>query len=145
MGHLMYKLILLSGLILIYACGSPDQKTQQQESVALSSPEAEWVTAQEIVENVCYSCHHPTARPDARLAPPMEIAKRNYLASNADREGFVDAVTAFVLSPSPGQAKLHSDVENFGLMDPLGYSEQQIREVAAFIYDTELPKPDWLE
>lgn len=141
----MYKTLLIPGLFLIYACGSPEQKVQQPENAQLSSVDVEWVTAQEIVENVCFSCHHPTSRPDNRLAPPLEIAKRNYLASNPDRESFIDAMTTFVMAPTPEQAKLHSDVENFGVMDPLGYSEEQIREVAAFIYDNELTKPDWLE
>lgn len=144
----MKKYILAISLItaLLYlACGSSDEKAKVPDNGQLSAAEIEMMSAQQIVENVCQNCHHPTARPDNRLAPPLEIAKRNYLASHPDKEGFVNAMTAFVLSPTPEQAKLHSDVENFGVMDPLGYSEEQIRSVAAYIYDTELEKPNWLE
>lgn len=111
----------------------------------LNLNEAERMQAREVVESVCLQCHSPKAAPDDRIAPPLEIAKRNYLASSSSKAEFVDLMTNFIKAPTQEQAKLHSDIEEFGLMDPLGYSEKQIRDIAIFIYETDLDKPDWLE
>lgn len=137
-------IIILTATVL--ACNSSEkEQTKTIESEQLSAAEIDQMTAQEIVTTVCENCHHPTANPDNRLAPPLEIAKRNYLALYPDKESFVEAMTSFVVTPTAEQAELHSDVDNFGVMDPLGYSEEQVREVSAYIYDTDLQKPDWLE
>jgi hypothetical protein len=50
----------------------------------------------------------------------------------------------FILYPTANQSLMHSDVEQYGLMDPVGFSKEEIREIAEFIYDTNLEKPDWL-
>ncbi|MBO6793565.1 MAG: hypothetical protein JJ895_06625 [Balneolaceae bacterium] len=105
----------------------------------------EVVSAKEHIETVCYVCHSPTAAPDDRLAPPLEIAKRNYLAKTDSREEFVDKMVQFILMPTAEQAMLHSDVEQYGIMDPVGFSEQDVREIAEYIYDNKLEKPSWLK
>tara|TARA_Y100001935_G_scaffold193913_1_gene162014 strand:- start:30055 stop:30390 length:336 start_codon:yes stop_codon:yes gene_type:complete len=111
----------------------------------LEISEAQRLKAKQMVGTMCENCHHPTASPDDRLAPPLEIAKRNYLAISDDKADFVNSVTKFVIAPSKEKAQLHSDVEEFGVMDPLGYSEAEIRAIAIYIYETELEKPDWLK
>lgn len=118
---------------------------RERESRRLDLTEAQRLQAQTIVHDVCENCHHPTAAPDDRLAPPLEVAKRNYLKSSSGKREFVSQLTNFIKAPSEEKAKLHSDVDEFGIMDPLGYSEEEIRSVAIFIYETDLEKPDWLE
>ena len=105
---------------------------------------AEVVSAKENIETVCYACHSPSASPDDRFAPPLEVAKRNYLSDTAGRDEFVEKMVQFVLYPTAEQSVLHSDVEQYGLMDPVGFSEDDVRAIAEYIYDNELEKPDWL-
>lgn len=133
------------GVLLItgFACNHNLRSNQNANKLDLS--EAERLQSKQIVESVCYECHHPTAAPDNRIAPPLEIAKRNYLASSSSKAEFVQMMTNFIKAPSEEDAVLHGEVEDFGLMDQLGYSETQIRDIAIFIYETDLEKPDWLE
>ena len=128
---------------LLASCGNKNETAEQPESNQLIE-EIQVMNAKETIETVCYVCHSPTAAPDDRLAPPLEIAKRNYLAETSTRVEFVDAMVEFILRPTEEQSMLHSDVEQFGLMDPLGLSEEEIRAIAEYIYDTKLEKPDWL-
>ncbi|MBO6522959.1 MAG: hypothetical protein JJ971_03970 [Balneolaceae bacterium] len=97
-----------------------------------------------IVESVCVTCHDPDASVQDRIAPPLEIIKRNYLSISETESEFIIRMTNFVVHPSPEEAMLHADVDEFGLMDPLGYSEQDIQSVAMYIYRTELEHPDWM-
>lgn len=137
-----YTSIIL-GLIIFTFLGCNRNLRSDQSKLELTDTER--MEAREIVTTVCQNCHHPTAAPDNRLAPPLEIAKRNYLASSSSKADFVDQFTRFIIAPTQEEAKLHSDVEEFGMMDPLGYSEEQIRAVAIFVYETDLEKPDWLD
>ena len=136
------SIIVIAFLILSGACtNKPDANI---ETANTDFELAEVVTAKENIETVCYACHSPTASPDDRFAPPLEIAKRNYIAETANKDEFVDKMVQFILYPSAEQSVLHSDVEQYGLMDPVGFSEKDVRAIAEYIYDNELEKPDWL-
>ncbi len=137
------SLIVIAFLILSSACTSKPEATVENNSTD-GFELAEVVTAKENIETVCNACHSPTAPPDDRFAPPLEIAKRNYLAETGSKEEFVDKMVQFILYPTAEQSMLHSDVEQYGLMDPVGFSEEDVRAIAEYIYENELEKPDWL-
>lgn len=124
------------------ACtNKPDATTESADTDFIIE---EVVTAKETIETVCYVCHSPTAPPDDRFAPPLEIAKRNYLAETGSKDEFVEKMVQFILYPSAEQSMLHSDVEQYGLMDPVGFSEEDVTAIAEYICENELEKPDWL-
>ena len=66
------------------------------------------------------------------------------MAESANKEEFVEKMVQFILYPNAEQSMLHSDVEQYGLMDPVGFSEEDVRAIAEYIYENELEKPDWL-
>jgi len=136
------NLVFIGCLIWGISCTSKTEKTEVAESNDFELMEI--VSVKENIETVCYVCHSPTAPPDDRLAPPLEIAKRNYLAETETREEFVEKMVQFILKPTAEQSVLHSDVEQYGLMDPVGFSEEDIRAIAEYVYDNDLEKPDWL-
>lgn len=137
-------ILLIAVLFWSAACTKRENKSGEPE-IQMSELEMPAITtAQQNIEEVCYMCHHPTAGPEDRIAPPLEIAKRNYLANTSTREEFVEKMVQFILYPTAEQSVMHSDVEQYGLMDPLGFSKDEVKAMAEFIYDNELPKPDWL-
>ena len=135
--------ILLISIMVSISCS--EHYRSKNSSQRLQNNEVQASEAKEILTTVCQSCHHPSAAPNDRFAPPLQVAKLNYLALSNDKAEFVELWSDFILAPSPEKAKLHSDVDEFGMMDPLGYSEDQIRSIAIFVYDNELERPDWLE
>ena len=136
--------ILIGLLMWGVACSNTKQEKQNEEMQNVDLVISEMVNAKQNVETVCLACHHPSASPDDRIAPPLEIAKRNYLASTNSEEAFVEKMVQFILNPNAEQSLMHSDVEQYGLMDPVGFSKQDVQEIAEYIYNTDLEKPAWL-
>ncbi|MGB0347221.1 MAG: hypothetical protein ACPGGA_07035 [Balneolaceae bacterium] len=136
------SLFLIAFLFFVSACTNKPEATTDPANTNFEL--AELVTAKENIETVCTACHSPTAPPEERFAPPLEIAKRNYMAVTANKDEFVEKMVQFILYPTTEQSMLHSDVEQYGLMDPVGFSEEDIRSIAEYIYENELEKPDWL-
>ena len=133
--------------VLLCSAGCTNQQNKSAD-VEIQGSEFEIssvITARQNVETVCYVCHSPTASPEDIIAPPLEIPKRNYLAKTSTKEEFVQKMVQFILNPSAEQSIMHSDVEQYGLMDPVGFSKDDIRAIAEYIYETDLPKPDWLK
>lgn len=137
---LIIAMLLIGG----YSCTQTNQTTSRSDPAEINFDELSMATGKEIVESVCISCHDPKNSVQDRIAPPLEIVKRNYLTISENERAFIANVTNFVMYPTVEQAKLHSDVEEFGVMDPLGFSKQEIQSVAMFIYRTELERPDWM-
>ena len=136
------RLFAIAFLILVGSCTNKPEATKEPSETEFEL--AEVVTAKDNIETVCYACHSPSATPDNRFAPPLEIAKRNYLVETANKAEFVDKMVQFILYQTAEQSMLHSDVEQYGLMDPVGFSEEDVRAIAEYIYENELEKPDWL-
>jgi cytochrome c553 len=138
------QMLIFLSILLAFSCAKKeeDSTTTNQPVQELELPPVS--TARQNIEAVCYVCHSPNQGPDERIAPPLEIPKRNYLASTNSRDEFVDKMVQFILNPTAQQSLMHSDVEQYGLMDPVGFSEQEVREIAEYIYDNDLERPDWL-
>ena len=99
-----------------------------------------------LLKMYCYPCHNPSAPShDVILAPPLEAVKYRYKLSYPDKEAFVNAVTTMMLNPKKDKALMIGAVEQFGLMNATALSEEKIRTIAAYIYDTELEKPVWFQ
>jgi len=119
-------------------------EVQPQEQKELSAEE-ELVKGLELMEANCYSCHSPSASQAARSAPPMEEVKRYYINEGTTQEQFIRELIAFVSNPSKERAKMKSAVEYYGLMSKMDFSEDKIKKVANYIYNSELEKPTWFE
>jgi hypothetical protein len=50
-----------------------------------------------------------------------------------------------VSNPSKERAKMKNAVEYYGLMSKMNFSEDKIKKVANYIYNSELEKPTWFE
>jgi cytochrome c553 len=100
---------------------------------------------QRIVQNNCVACHSPGGDADNRAAPPLFAVKKHYLMDDQDREEFIAQITAFLLNPSKETAKMPGAVKKFGVMPPLGYTEAQLKDVAEYLFDTDMEEPDWFQ
>ena len=98
-----------------------------------------------LLEQNCFSCHSPNASLDSRIAPPMEAIKRHYINLNTTEEGFVRDLAAFINDPKIENSKMPGAIKKFGLMPKMDFSEEQLRDIATYIYNTELEKPEWFE
>tara|TARA_R110000868_G_scaffold306734_2_gene568072 strand:+ start:11613 stop:12065 length:453 start_codon:yes stop_codon:yes gene_type:complete len=139
-----YLFCFIALFLLGYSCSQTNKTASNANSSEINYGDLNLNKGKNIVQTVCITCHDPKASVSDRIAPPLEIVKRNYLATFEKERDFISSITNFIMHPTEEQARLHADIEENGLMDPLGYSEQEIQSVAMFIYRTNLERPDWL-
>jgi mono/diheme cytochrome c family protein len=123
---------ILLAFTLLVQCTSADKNTDKAEGLAL-------------MEQKCYSCHHPTASESARLAPPMLAVKKHYLEQHPSREAFTSAFVSFSQQPEESKSLMPHAVARFGLMPAMNFSEDELTAMADYLYKHDIEGPDWLE
>ncbi|MEQ8908904.1 MAG: DUF3365 domain-containing protein [Vicingaceae bacterium] len=98
-----------------------------------------------LMQNKCYSCHHPTSAEDSRLAPPLFAVKKHYTKKYETKEVFVAAMKSFLNQPTEEKALMKGAIKKFGLMAAMQFPEAEIEVIANYMYENELPKPEWFD
>ena len=88
---------------------------------------------------VCNACHNPALEPP--LAPPMWGIQRRYKMLAESKDQFIDLVAAFAAAPSQEKAIFTQAVENLGLMPPVALPDEQLRGIAAYIWEEQFAPP----
>ena len=91
----------------------------------------------------CAACHMGEARGPDRIAPPIFAVKNHYRQVHQDKDGFIDALSAWILSPEKGKSLMPGAVRRFGLMEPVDLEETSARKIAEFIHSGEFHVPGW--
>lgn len=100
----------------------------------------------QLFRQTCYACHSVTAKShDELIAPPMMAVKRRYLRSYPAREDFIRAVVAYASDPKEENALMIGAVEQFNAMPKQNFEIDNLKRIAAYIYDHEIEKPAWFE
>lgn len=134
--------------ILLFLMVSSCTKYEPEENkVEVSSLEQtpDYDKAKQILTTTCYTCHSPTAGEQGRLAPPMEAVKRRYKMAYSTEKEFIEAITSFAVTPTEDASLMRGAVDRFGVMPLQNFKEEDIRAVATYIYQNELPQPEWFE
>ncbi len=138
----MKKIIILLTLVLfVFACKEATSKSAIKD---LSSNEQEH-PGKKIMETQCYVCHNPDTEHDSRIAPPMIAIKRHYISDNTTKEEFLSDMQLWIKEPSEDIAKMPGAIKNFGIMPYAAYSEDDIAQIADYMFDYELEAPEWFE
>lgn len=132
------KTTLLISLIVIVtflskSCLNTDKKANKESE------------GEKLLASSCYTCHSPTAKPEDLLAPPMIAVKKFYKKSYSDKDEFINAIMEFVHEPTAEKALMHTAVQRFGMMEAMGFEEEELRKIATYIYEEEIRKPDWFD
>ena len=100
----------------------------------------------EIIKANCYVCHNPQAvSHNAIIAPPLAAVKFRYTRVHRDRESFIHAVSAYLLNPQQKESLMPGAINKFGVMPPTTLQEDQVKEIAAYLYDNDPAQPEWFE
>jgi len=134
----VFALIAL-GTICFSACEG--EKRSQPKAVS----DSELAEGFALLESNCLTCHSPQAGTNERLAPPMAMMKMHYVNEQTSFEEFSTALTEFVTNPEVSKSRMPGAIEKFGLMPKMDFSQDQLENIALYIYHTELEKPMWYE
>lgn len=138
-------MVMLSGLLLALSYGCTNTSTKGTTSKLSAAQKSEIAEGFTLYENYCISCHSPNASMENRLAPPMIAVKRHYLKEGMPYEEFAQSLFAFLNNPSEDISKMPGALRKFNLMPKMNFPPEQISKIAAYLYYTDIEKPDWFD
>ena len=94
---------------------------------------------QVLIEQHCYSCHAPQMNGQDRLAPPIQMVKMHYTREYSSKKAFVNAIARWVENPSEEKSIMPGAINRFGLMTPYPIEEEDVRLIADYLYEADLP------
>ncbi|WP_338395868.1 hypothetical protein [Fulvitalea axinellae] len=124
----------------------PAKVAKQERPKITPKPKKDYVPVEGfrfLVSN-CFSCHNPR-QGDEYEAPTMTRTKKAYLAKTNSREEFVKDMVAFLKNPGEAPKKMPDAVNEFGIMELVGFPDEQFKIAAEYIYDTALEEKGWYD
>lgn len=138
-------LFFIATVLLILGC--KDARTPKETNDGITSKE-EILDAKAahpgkgLMERECYICHNPKASEAHMIAPPMAMVKMHYIDSGTTKEQFTEALVHWLNDPQQ-ESKIPNAVERFGSMPYIPYPEKVIEQIADYMFDFEIDRPDW--
>ncbi|WP_147678738.1 c-type heme family protein [Algibacter pacificus] len=133
-------LVILS--IFIFSCNNSKKK---EYSAFDNQMKANNHPGKKLMETNCYTCHSPSASETDRIGPPMIAIKKRYINNNTTKEEFIADMQAWIKDPNKEHSKMPGAVQQFGVMPKQPFPEKTIAQIADFMYDFDIDKPDWFE
>ena len=135
----------------VFSCGtSTNDNTESAAMVAEDAIENVEIVALDtisgnylLLKNQCLICHGGAPSHDELIAPPMVAVQRRYKVQFDNKEDFVNGMVAWGLSPTAETALMRGAVKEFNIMPKPATKEEDLKTIAAFIYDNELEQPAW--
>ena len=119
--------------ILILAVASVAMVSQAQAA------DKSFAEGKKLFHDNCLVCHNAELEP--AQAPPMFVVQMKYNMATKGKASFVQRITAFATHPSKDKAILKEPVEVLGLMPDMGFAEEDVRKIAAYIHDETFTPP----
>ena len=85
----------------------------------------------------CLACHHETKTVSA---PSMVELKSRYLSAFSKKEDFVNYMSVWVEHPNAKTSIMQDAIKKHGLMPDLGFDKETLRDISAYIYETDFKK-----
>ena len=136
----MKQLLLFLSLSIFFSC----QKSNSP-SYSVKKDVSEIHPGKKLLETQCYVCHNPVLKHDDRVAPPMIAIKKHYINDDVSKEEFINSMQNWIKNPTKENAKMFGAVRRFGLMPKQAYPEETIKQIADYLYDNEIEKPEWFD
>lgn len=114
--------------------------TQTQEEIAHAEAMAQGF---QMLETSCFACHSPNSVAETKISPTIASIKTSYLTDSTTQEQFTKDLMAFLMKPDKANSKMPDAVKQFGLMPKMNVTEEQITQIATYLFSTEIEKPDW--
>jgi cytochrome c2 len=118
-------------------------KTYKKATVNFNNDKSEGL---KLFKQNCYACHSViTKSHNEIIAPPMIAVKKRYLMQYDTKESFVKAVVAYAIDPKAKNALMIGAVNQFKAMPKQAFKREDLKKIAAYIYDNKIETPVWFE
>ncbi len=119
---------------------APKEITSDIELVSMGERHA----GQKIMETECYTCHNPKAPEGSMIAPPMIAIKKHYIGKETSKEQFTQDLIKWINDPE-AETKMPGAQRKFGKMPYMPFPDEAIAQIAEYLYDHEIEKPEWFD
>ena len=139
-----YLIHLILSMLLILSCADKKETPHEGAEVQSKDMTSEYAEAHQLLKNQCYACHSPiSSSHDVIIAPPMAAVKLRYSRSYTTKEEFVEAMVSWAMNPDKEKALMRGAVDRFQRMPKQAFVEEDLRKIAAYVYENELEAPEW--
>lgn len=122
------KITIQQSALLLLACLSTELSAEGKRGEAL-------------FQQLCAECHVSEGTPTK--APPIFAVVNHVRGTYPDRDEFIERIVNWVWEPDASQSLMPGAVRRFGVMPKLGYDSDQVRMIAAYLFDDGPPLPGW--
>lgn len=136
---------ILIGLVFVLLFVNCDKHKPKSNIIKADVTKTQEHPGKKLMEVHCYSCHHPTANEDDRLAPPMIAIKMRYINDSTTKKEFIADMQNWIKNPIESNVKMYGAVKRFGIMGNLPYPERVIEQIADYMFDNDIEQPEWFQ
>lgn len=137
---------LIFSAILLLSCSDLKEEAPTISSELKKDNQVESSVGLDLLKKHCYSCHSPeSSSHDEIIAPPMAAVKMRYSMSYKSEQEFVNAIVAWTMDPKQENALMRGAIDRFKVMPKQLFDENQMRQLALFMYRNDLSEPIWFE
>jgi nitrate reductase cytochrome c-type subunit len=97
-----------------------------------------------LLQNNCFSCHEPVLG-EERAAPPMFKIREHYKDEKIGEAEFTAKIIDFVNQPSEEKSLMPGARKKFGLMPKMSFKEDDLKQIAVYLYQTDMSTEVWAE
>ncbi|MCB0841256.1 MAG: DUF3365 domain-containing protein [Bacteroidetes bacterium] len=138
MKYILPGIITITFIVMLSNCTG-----NSKESDKAVYSEADLSMGFNLVETNCFACHNLNPDMTTRVAPPMAMVKTHYIEKNTTQEQFINDLTHFMKNPNEKDTKMPGAIKKYGIMPKMMFSDEQLRAIAVYIYQTDIEKPEW--
>ena len=130
--------------IISFSCSDMKNDTPNVSSELKKDIQANSAIGLDLLSKHCYICHSPeSSSHDVIIAPPMAAVKMRYSMSYKSEDEFVEAIVAWTMDPKEENALMRGAVDRFKVMPKQLFDENEMRQLALYMYQNELSEPSW--
>lgn len=140
--NMLRQLIIIPGIIVLFASCGNDQKERKTEKVTADIAAQEH-KALSLMQHNCFSCHNPEKNLAAKVAPSMGEIRRAYLEAYSPEESFISNFIDFINNPAESKTQMPDAISSYGLMPKLSFKEEELRLIAEYLYHHDMESEEW--
>ncbi|NWF88411.1 MAG: DUF3365 domain-containing protein [Ignavibacteriaceae bacterium] len=135
----LHKVIIVLCCMILSSCTNPDNEKPIDNNKLNQSLSKGF----QLLEQNCFSCHNPNALGETKVAPTIAAVKKQYMEGKVSENEFTKQLIIFMNSPSEAASKMKEAIKKFGLMPKMNLSDEQIENIAKYLYNNNIENPDW--
>ncbi|MBL7941796.1 MAG: DUF3365 domain-containing protein [Flavobacteriales bacterium] len=129
----------LSAGVILASCGN-DNPAADVATTSVQVPDSVLAEGFHLLENNCFSCHHPNAANEVKVAPNMAEIVSHYRKTHVDYSAFTETMVAFLRG---GKPEMSAALSQYGPMPSASYSAQQFKAITAYLWQSDITASDW--